>query len=133
MTRAPSAARAPRDAPDLIVVKRLLSFVSTLYLRGVDREPFMFGLFQKRFGAVNLLRRAMGDQDELACLELRFILQNAVLRDTDAHQGRPQGAQTAHHHRTFQRPDDPGDERTGHHDWTDARNEEEGGSEEQAP
>ena len=52
---------------------------------------------------------AVGDQDILAALHRRLVLQNAVLGDAHAVKPGTQRAQTAHHHCAFQCPDDIAD------------------------
>jgi hypothetical protein len=76
---------------------------------------------------------AVGDHDIFATFHRRFVFQNTVLGDAHAEKSGPQRAQTAHHHRAFQSPDNPTDNRPGHEQRPNAGNQKEPGSKQQAP
>jgi len=76
---------------------------------------------------------AVGDHDIFAAFHCRLVLQNAVLGDAHAVKSGAQRAQTAHHRRAFQCPDNPTYNRPGHEQRPDAGNQKERGAEQQAP
>lgn len=77
--------------------------------------------------ADDFIGRAVGDHNELVGLERGLILENAVLRNTKAGQAGAKRTHSADHDCAFERPNDPGNERSGHEERPQAWNHEEGG------
>ena len=85
-------------------------------------------------GPHHLVGGAMSDhQQKLVRLERRLVLHDAVLGNANAVQRGAQGTEPPNHHGAFQNADNPGDQRAEHEKGTDARDEEHGRPEEQAP
>jgi len=72
------------------------------------------GTVEYFFGVGYVIDGAVGNQDKLARLERRLVLQYAVLGNAKTVQAGAERAQAAHQGGTFQRPDDPTDQRPRH-------------------
>jgi len=72
-----------------------------------------------------VLGDAVSDQEEVVRFQPRFLREDAVFRDADAVQARPDGAQPAHRHRPFQPRHDPRHQGPGDENGPDTRDEEE--------
>src|SRR6185369_11537576 len=75
----------------------------------------------------------MSDHEELVGFDCRFVLNTAVLWNTDTVQRGGQCAQTADYRGTFQCSDNPDCQWTEHKKWTNSWNNEKGRPEQQPP
>ena len=75
----------------------------------------------------------MHHHEELVCLDRQFVLNDAVLWNTDAVESRTDGAQASNYRGALQRSHDPRHHGTRSQHRTDAWNKKEGRSEQQSP
>src|SRR5580658_2712017 len=80
-----------------------------------------------------VLGGSMGHHNKLTGLDRAFILDDAVLRDTQAEEPSADRAQPTHHHGTLKRGDDPSHERPANQHRAYARNPKKCGAKQQAP
>src|SRR5579872_354805 len=76
---------------------------------------------------------SMCDQNELAGLDRRFVFHDAVLWDTDAVESCTKRTETPYDDSTFERRNDPGNNRARSNNGTDTRDNKESRADEQAP
>ena len=96
--------------------------------REMDRARVLNDIF--RF--LDVRGTSMHYEQKLVCFESRFILNNAVLWNTDAIEPGANSAQTSHDDSAFEGSDDPRDQGPGHKQRSDTLDRKECGSEQQS-
>src|SRR5271157_807757 len=124
-------------------VRNLRFFLNPSPLRSGSRDLWLPGCVYSdlhgprrphdSLGPLHFVCRAMSQEEKLVGLERRLVLDDAVLRDSDAVQPRADRAQSTRHNGAFQRGDDPGDQGPGYQHRPDAWDGEESRSEQEPP
>src|SRR5580692_4016270 len=97
--------------------------------REMDRARVLNDVF--RF--VDFRGTSMHYEEKLVRFKSRFVLNNAVLWNTDAIEPCPNSAQTSHDDSAFECSDDPGNQGSCHKQRSDTWNRKECGSKQQSP